>query len=442
MFFLKCFDIIRIVFGVTLFGYGVFTFAVTNPQATQAITIPYRAFVLFSNILLFFHNIKIYRNSQTINNQGKHKNKSTKVIIICTIVFCFFYSCRLIHSVYISDNVMLFPDKFQYILYWFFMCLIPGINFLFLDKHCPYKYMYVTWVMLGLIGIFSLFLDAGSSSQFSAFGRLATAAINPIALGHYATSLFLISFYIILNGNKYQLLPPIANNKSIFIGSFFLGAVVTLSASSRSPLLALFICSILMLTTYQLKNKISIKIILFLLFLLVSLVLIVSNIGEENQIFERIFASGDELDSADKNTRAYLYDLAIKWFLQYPIIGFGLELPNGEGYPHNLFIESFLALGVCGGIAFILITFHTIILSIRLLASKNSQWGWVGILFIQYMIAGCSSGSLYGSSSFWYLLFAVLGVYDYDDRIDPYHRQDRISSTTTDTFSDPNKIKD
>jgi O-antigen ligase len=149
---------------------------------------------------------------------------------------------------------------------------------------------------------------------------------------------------------------------------------------------------------------------LLLIVLFFYLALMISNVGEENQIFERIFASADELDTSDKNTRAYLYDLAIKLSLQYPIVGFGLELPNGEGYPHNIFLESFLALGICGGLMFILITSYTIIASLKLLATKNSQWGWLGILFIQYTIGGCSSGSLYAASSFWYLLFAVLGV--------------------------------
>jgi O-Antigen ligase len=413
MFFLKCFDIRRLIFAITLFGYGVFAFAISNPQQTQAITIPYRASVLLFNIILFFHDIGKFQDFKNITNHKKNKSSLHRLIIICTFIFVFFYSCRVMYSVYISDNILMFPDKFQYILYWFFMCLIPGINFLFLDKFVSSKYMYVAWIMLLLIGIPSLFLDVGTSSAFSTYGRLATAAINPVALGHYATSLFLISFYILLNKSIYQGLPAIANNTLIYIGASFVGIVVTFLASSRGPIFALLICSTLMLITYQFKNRMSVKASLFLMFLIILLTSVAYfSVGGENQIFDRIFATGDELDTSSSNNRGYVYDMGVKLSLEHPILGFGLELPNGEGYPHNLFLESFLTLGFGGGFMFVTIVAYTIMASLKLLMSKNSQWGWVGVLFIQYIIAGCFSGSLYGSSSFWYFLFAVLGVYN------------------------------
>lgn len=427
MFFFKCFDIRRLVFAITLFGYGVFTFAISNPQQTQAVTIPYRASVLLFNIILFFHDIGKFRDLKNITNYKKNKSSLHRLIILCTFVFIFFYSCRVIYNVYISDNILMFPDRSQYILYWFFMCLIPGINFLFLDKFMSGKYMYVAWIMLLLIGIPALFLDVSSSSAFSTYGRLATAAINPIALGHYATSLFLVSFYILLNKNIYQGLPAIANNTLIYIGASLVGLVITFSASSRGPIFALLIGSILMLITYQFKNKMSVKLSLFLLFLIVFLTTVVYfSISGENLIFDRIFSTGDELDSGSINNRGYAYDTGIKLALEHPIIGFGLELPNGEGYPHNLFLESFLVLGFGGGFMFTAIVAYTIMASLKLLMSKNSQWGWVGILFIQYIIAGCFSGSLYGASSFWYFLFAVLGVYDSVED----NRMHKLSSST------------
>jgi hypothetical protein len=427
MFFLKCFDIRRIVFGLTLFGYGVFTFAISDPQQTQVITIPFRASVLLLNIVLFFHDMGELRNSRHIANYKKQQSNLNKNIIVCTFIFLFFYSCRLIYSVYISDNILQFPDKSQYILYWFFMCLIPGINFLFLDKLVSSKYMYVAWTMLVLIGIPSLFLDVRTSSGFSAYGRLATAAINPIALGHYATSLFLLSFYILLNKHLYQGLPAVANNTLIYVGASLVGVVITFSAGSRGPIVALLICSVLMLISYQAKNKMSVKLFLFIMFLIVFLTSVVSfSISAENQIFDRIFATGDELDGTSSNNRGYAYDMAIKLSLEHPILGFGLELPNGEGYPHNLFLESFLVLGFGGGLVFTTIVTYTIMASLKLLANKNSQWGWVGILFIQYTIAGCFSGSLYGASSFWYFLFAVLGICD---SVEDHRKHKFLSST-------------
>jgi O-Antigen ligase len=413
MFFLKCFDVNRLIFGVTLFGYGVFAFALTNPETTQLVTVPYRALVLISNVIMIFHRLVISKGSASKNKNMNRRINSAKEITFLAVIFMFLYSCRVIHSVYISDGILLLSNKFQYILYWFFVCLIPAINFLFMDKILAYKYMYVTWIILLLISVPSLFLDINTSSQFSEVGRLATAAINPIALGHYATSLFLLSFYIIMNKKQYESLPAIASNVLLLAGASLVGVFVTLSAASRSPLLALSSCLIILLLTSLFKDKVNGRIIFILLFTIVCGVLvIVFSSSLNNQFFERIFSTADELDIADERSRGYLYDTTIKLFLDHSIFGFDLELPNGQGYTHNLFLESFLALGFGGGILFGIITLYTVNAAIKLLISKSSQWGWVGILFIQYTIAGTSSGALYGSSSFWYLMFAVLGAYN------------------------------
>lgn len=409
MFFLKCFNLRTIVFGVTLFGYGVFAGFVTNAESSQAITIPYRLFVLVSSIALLFNDIIVPQNLQNRINYKEQQYDLNKIVIICTSVFLFFYSCRLVYSVYISNEILFLADRFQYVIYWFFMCLIPGVNFLSLGRHYSYKYIYVTWMMLVLISIPALFIDV-SASNFSEQGRLAAAAINPIALGHYATSLFLLSFYIILNKN--QALPAIANNTFIFASTSLIGIIIAFSANSRGPLIALFICLILMLINHKPENKKNVKFILFLMFLLVFFaVILYVTIGEQNNIFDKFFTSGNELDPEDQRNRGYAYSMGVKMSLEHPVIGFGLELPNGQGYPHNLFIESFLSLGFCGGILFFAIALYAIMASIKLLAARNMQLGWIGILFIQYTIGGCFSGALYGSSSFWYLLFTVIGVF-------------------------------
>jgi hypothetical protein len=413
MFFLKCFDVKTLIFGVTLFGYGVFAFALNNPETTQIVTIPYRAFVLISNIIIIFHRLVIPKGLSSKNKSMNKRVNSAMKITFLAVLFMFLYSCRVIYSVYFSIEILMLPDKFQYILYWFFMCLIPAINFLFMDNFFSYRYMYVTWIILLLIGGSSLFLDINTSSQFSELGRLGTAAINPIALGHYATSLFLLSFYIIINKKQYETLPAIASNILLLAGASLVGVSVTLSAASRGPLLALSSCFVILLLTNLFKNKLNGRIIFTLLFTIVCVVIaIVLSSNLNNQFFERIFSTADELDIVNEGSRGYLYDTSIKLFLDYPIFGFGLELPNSQGYTHNLFLESFLALGFGGGILFGIITLYTVNASIKLLISKSSQWGWVGILFIQYTIAGTSSGALYGASSFWYLMFAVLGAYN------------------------------
>jgi O-antigen ligase len=138
---------------------------------------------------------------------------------------------------------------------------------------------------------------------------------------------------------------------------------------------------------------------------------------------ERIFATEEELSgtsrfSGTENSRLYLYSLVLEKVEKNPLFGFGLELPDGLGYPHNLILESFLALGILGGLMFIILQIYMLFQAFALLKHKNSYkaaWGWLGILFIQYFIASMSSGSIYGSYVLWYLMFAVLVIVNTDD---------------------------
>jgi hypothetical protein len=223
-----------------------------------------------------------------------------------------------------------------------------------------------------------------------------------------------LHFFYSVFTDKYKKLPAIANNRIIFVSAALIGTLVTFAAGSRGPILAFSICTLLLLITHQQKNGLSVKLFLSLIFMITTFGVVLStNVNQDNnKVFDRILAPEDDFDSSNSQSRGYMYDMAVRLSMENPLFGFGLELPNGIGYPHNIFIESFLTLGVGGGIIFAIINLYAVIISIKLLTNKNSQWGWIGLLFLQYMIAGCSSGSLYGVSSFWYFLFSLLSICD------------------------------
>ena len=80
-------------------------------------------------------------------------------------------------------------------------------------------------------------------------------------------------------------------------------------------------------------------------------------------------------------------------------------------YPHNTFLESFMAIGALGGLCYA--AFHLIALWRALLVVvARPGAAWVGILCVQYTVGALLSGSLYTSNTMWALLAAVVAVAD------------------------------
>src|SRR5205807_9266535 len=78
-------------------------------------------------------------------------------------------------------------------------------------------------------------------------------------------------------------------------------------------------------------------------------------------------------------------------------------------YPHNVVVESFMATGVFGGIAFTLLLSATCFQAWRLLI-YNPARAWLGVLFFHALVASLFSGALYLSYQLWYLIGAVVAT--------------------------------
>lgn len=77
-------------------------------------------------------------------------------------------------------------------------------------------------------------------------------------------------------------------------------------------------------------------------------------------------------------------------------------------HPHNVVVEAFLAMGVSGGVLFCFALSYCTLRALRLVFSRDS-WSWIGFLFLQYLVFGMLSGSLYQSEQFWCLMALVIG---------------------------------
>jgi O-antigen ligase len=391
------------IFGFTLCGYGVISFLVADSEKSQSVTIPYRVLVLLLNLILVLYNLKVIYPEKRNLSFNTLACLLRKTEIISTLFFVSCYSFRVVYDVFVRTDILLWQEPQQYILFWFFITLIPSLNFLFLDDSKYEHYLIISWLFHCLIGGLAIFSSPSLSDNYT--GRLSEVALNSISLGQFGTSLFLLSMILWL---RYSAILGFAYRKWYFlypVGSV-IGIITTMLSGSRSSITASLICFSLILFTAKTTGF---KTILFGMFLLLAVGLsAIYSLSQGSLFIDRMFLFKDEFDPTGTG-RGFIYDKTLKTISECIVAGCGIELPGG-GYPHNLILESFLPFGFVGGALFIGIVGFALRKALGLLFDLKSKWSWLGILFIQYTILGLSSGSLYGSSVFWYLLFAILGV--------------------------------
>jgi O-antigen ligase len=111
-----------------------------------------------------------------------------------------------------------------------------------------------------------------------------------------------------------------------------------------------------------------------------------------------------DIVQGEQYSRSRVTRAAITQFMENPIFGSGMAEQETGDYPHNLWIEAFMATGVVGGVAMLVVTLKAL-KACMLVIKTQRQGAWVGLIFLQYLVAGLFSGAIWGSTAFW--CFAV-----------------------------------
>jgi hypothetical protein len=395
------------LFGITFCGYGLISFLVTNAESSQIFTVPYRAIALFLNLIFLLKHLKIIRLGKFPKTKNTLRSLSKKIIFWPLLLLIIAYSFRVLYTIftYASTSALIQTPE-NYAQFWFLISLLPALNFLFLDRTKSERYLFIAWLMHAFMGVAILLLQPSSSSFFVTTGRLSGEALNPISLGHYAASLAIMSVFIWLRTKKSSLLlfgQP--RFRYVYLLTAGIGTVGMLLSASRGPIIAEVLClTLILLSTKKLNFGFLVTVVVLLGGMLISLSFVSDSL---TTVSERLFLVSDEIGVGDGAKSEYgrgnLGALALNAIQKYPLIGAGIELPNGYGYPHNLYLESFLAMGIVGGLVFCGLVFYVALKSVQILSYRHpkAEWGWLGALFIQYLVNGAFSGSLYASSLFW-----------------------------------------
>ncbi|MCP4971760.1 MAG: O-antigen ligase family protein [Arcobacter sp.] len=316
-------------------------------------------------------------------------NSLKKKYFIIFLFFWFLLLTRIVFDTTVYPESLRFPIS-KYYAFALGVSFIPSLSFINFKKKIDVLILgkFIVIMLFPLL-LFVLFFEP--YTEINNFVRLGSHRFHPIMIGHLAVTSIIVSSFVLRREKE----------KVFLIGLFLnilLSLIVLFNTQSRGPQLA-FLIVLIFIVISQIRNNRSFifqkRTILTLgLFLIIFIYFF-------PVLFERLqftFNSGDG--------RLLQWKLGVEQFLSSPIYGSGLEIPKFNIYPHNIFIEGFMATGILGGLLFLYLILKPLILVLKNIFSTKEKL--LSILFLQYFIASMFSGAIIYNFALWYLSIIII----------------------------------
>jgi hypothetical protein len=340
---------------------------------------------------------------------SKNRTNYNNKIIILTLFFWFCYFLRIYYDTIVNLTPMFF-EPYEYWIWGIGGSFIPmlGLALVIGEERNGFLHFRTLYYMFLVSGV-SVALTASTTVDTvygqDNSGRLNLVALNPISLGNVGASLFLMSFWILFLWKR----PRKLLSNVLYAGSGLLGAFLMLASNSRGPLMGLALALVFAFVAMNSSRKFWIVLVTIIAAAAFVPAAILIDQTFNTGIYERLIAQ-DQFEDGNVLGRYDRYTLAMKSFTDQPFLGTGLEIPEIGGYPHNVVIESFIAVGLFGATAFITLLVILFCKAFIILRSDRG-YGWLSLLYVQYVVAAQFSGSIYGSTIMWTIIGALLPLY-------------------------------
>lgn len=331
-------------------------------------------------------------------------------------LFLIVYVLRLIDNLYVLDIfTVTFPNPSTYFLYLFVLNVIPCVGLCFcsnIDFTYVFKWGYrILFIVLLMSLWYNLFSNIEKTSNLRNTGN---DIIGALSYGHYGVTFSILSL-VKMNSSS-------SKNKYVFVLGYLFGLFVMYLSGSRSPLIALVICTVLYLfgSNGLFKGAFILILLVFPLYLL----------WDEIFLFLSSFHSGFiqrllmSFESGDTSGRDVIYSDMWKQIWEDPLLGRYFVVYSGEYagyYPHNMILEALGATGILIGMFFIYWLVRMIMGAVKIISWKDKRC-WVSLVFLQYMIFGMSSKALYTNTYFWYFVtLQMVILFSFNTKKNPSH---------------------
>ena len=389
---------IALLFGLTVAGYPLISaIPVLFGLDSRAVSIPYRAFVALLSLGVI------------VSVAIRRRKAYSGLFWFPFAVFWALYLLRLVlDTVFLPSPLRL--SAAEYFMYSIGMVFIPTVALLIRQDDKTLELgLRVTTAMTAVACAAAVLLGAKSVASgdlsFLVTGRLATDTLNSISLGHLGASLFILSTFLLLRKRSPSHVP-----NAVLMGLIGLGLLAVGASASRGPILVLLtVFPVLLWSAYRNGARIRAP---FVGLLVIGGALAAMQSLQENlgfSVVSRLALAANYAEDPSSQGRVELIRGAWGAYLDHPVLGSGLEEPASGFYPHNVVVESFMATGIFGGLAFAALVVLSLAATWRLMKNDPAN-GWIALLYLQYLVGAQFSGSLSGSPEMWCLMAAVVST--------------------------------
>ncbi len=371
---------VMILTGYPLVGILVAYFGLQS----STLTVPFRIVVLALSVLVILTAL-----------QKRHRERIPALLV----VFFLIYTLRLCYDLVFVNAA----GAGTALVYFLALVFIPVTASMLAGTAALQDTIFARWLLIMALATTALTLIsnklglgynpwdyAGEESV-----RLGFKALNPISLGNIAGICIISSTYLLLGTHQGR-----AIRFAAWLG-LPMAAMVLLLANSRGPVIAVAF-ALLWFMARKSRRIIYALPFALILFLLVPLDnILILNVADR--------FSGPFMEDAAIAGRLLAQGEALQAFFKYPFFGAHYIDPNlGPGnYPHNLLIETAMALGMVGLTLFLAMLWMAIAKSVSYVDVKHP---FIVMLMAQQFIMAQLSGALWASDSFFLLLSLTLAA--------------------------------
>ena len=348
--------------------------------------------------------------------EGKVEHRKIGNISYAIQIFIWLYFVRIYYDFMIAGVAQsVVTNPFAAVFLYANAAIVPFYGFCFFRWELVDMRKLNTGILLILLtmGLFSIYaIYTGKALEYlGPDGRfMGNESMDTIAFGHLGTSITLLAIALFYQRDIRLL------HKALSLFAIVVGLFISVAAGSRGALVALFICFLayLFINGHKMKVLVGLPVlavvILALLPYLNELLLSYGNTALE-RLYNSIYAP-QMMEAGVTSGRDVIYEKAMENIGAHPLTGSSIFI-DGE-YVHNSIFESFLGLGIFGGLLFVSMLVYALIAAFRL-GEKNKQYLFVSLLFIQYTVYGLFSRTLIMLPIFWTTLYLVISLKNYDD---------------------------
>lgn len=352
------------------------------------------------------------------------KRRSINSSLMPLLILFGFYGLRLLYDVVGLDILPPLNSAGYILLYFFGLTVLPvlsiALSFEADDMESLHKWLFWTLILTNLALLYYVLVSGDLATENTLAYRFqvsgqddATSVLNPITIGLMGTVLLL---FVVGRLAAFPKMSPVS--QLAHLGVFGIGLANMLLGGSRGPVVA-FVFGLLFVAASALKGGsaragqfgVRPRLWIYLGLMMAGGVMLALYSDLTIAAFDRFRAMFDNSGSRIIEERDYIAAAAWDDFSKSPIFGYSYITMNGTALAHNVFVESFMALGVIGGGVYLLCLLIMLKGIWNGVTGRFGPYGYsVSLAAAALLALSMTSGSIGQSPEIWVMVALIMSI--------------------------------